>query len=120
MEELQMQSYKLFITLITLTFLTMGCGEKNPYHKAAKDDLVEVVTQDTEDIRNDTSTDNKEKAKRLAKIGELLLETPRGAELAAEIFEEALSFDQENDADVIAMIAASLPQKPWETLSRIF
>jgi len=91
-----MQSYKLFITLITLTFLTMGCGEKNPYHKAAKDDLVEVVTQDTEDIRNDTSTDNKEKAKRLAKIGELLLETPRGAELAAEIFEEALSFDQEN------------------------
>ncbi len=90
-----MKTHHQFLFFLILTCFLMGCSE-NPHHFKTKDIMMKTASQEADKIKNDLGLDSKEKAKKLVKIGELLMETPRGIELSVEPFESALSFDKEN------------------------
>jgi hypothetical protein len=109
-----MRTLKIGIVLSVISAVTLVAvgGPDNPYHSKEKSDIAALVDKEAAAIKADSDTDDKEKARHLAKIGQLLLETPKGAVLALGVFEEALSYDNQNvQANFFAAIL-----KPIHTL----
>ena len=103
-----MRTLKIGIVLSVISAATLVAvgGPDNPYHSKEKSDIAALVDKEVAAIKADSdTTDDKKKAKHLAKIGQLLLEEPKGAPLALGVFEEALSYDSSNaEANFFAAI----------------
>lgn len=106
------------LTLISLSFLlfflVIGCS-KHPFQDKDKETIMGFASETAEEIMNNNALNNEEKARRLTKLGEQLLESPRSAEFALEMFEKALSLFRTNSA--ANFYAAVL--KPIHTLQGI-
>ena len=85
----------MILFLAAVAIVTVGCSE-NPYHAKGKDEIKSGLAAQVAEIQDDDTINDKEKSRRLTRIGKVLLETPKGADAALEILDMALAKDSQN------------------------
>jgi len=91
-----MKKMMLFAVLIALGMSLVACsGSNNPFHRLSKENA-EILFYQKSAAMQSTDNPDRDKAQRLADLGETALESPKTAEVALEAFERALDYDNHN------------------------